>query len=294
MSFFNRINPHLIIGLITLLFITGAFQQEAAGQERSRIRLSFVKKSSGDKLITATLYAGRGKSMVYLENELITLTASSADTTVALAELTTSTEGTAQLMIENGYRFPLDEEGFTLIEASFEGNDEYSSASSDIEVKDLEFDLDFSIEDSVKTVSVRAYERDSIGNEVPVDGLFMYVGVQRLYSILPVGEIMSSEEGVYSIEFPDDIPGDSTGTFTVVARIDDNEYYGSVERKEDIAWGTPVSFELEAPQRKLWTDEAPLWMIASVFIVLAGAWFHFFLSIYKLSRIKKVAGDSPV
>lgn len=287
----NNISSPLVIMLFFLTFAIGFSTQETSAQERSRIRMNYVKKSSGDKLITLTLYAGRGKDMVFLNDQPIILSAANEDITFVLTELTTNAEGVAQLMIENGYPFPLDEEGFTLIEASYEGNDDYSAASSDMEVKELEFDMEFNIEDSVKMVSIRAFERDSEGNEVPVDGLFMYVGVQRLYSILPVGEIMTSEDGVYSIEFPDDIPGDSTGSFTVVARIDDNEYYGSVEKRAEITWGTPVTYELGPTQRKLWTDEAPLWMIASVFIILAGAWFHFFLSIYKLSKLKKVARD---
>lgn len=287
----NNISSRLVLILLFMFLTAGFITEEAYAQERSRIRMNYVKKSSGDKLITLTLYAGRGKDMVLLNDQTITLSAANEDTTVVLTELLTNAEGVAQLMIENGYPFPLDEEGFTMIEASYEGNDEYRGATSEMEVKELEMEMEFNTEDSVKMVSVRAFERDSDGNEVPVDGLFMYVGVQRLYSILPIGEIMTSEDGVYSIEFPDDIPGDSTGSFTVVARIDDNEYYGSVEKRSDITWGTPVSYDHGPTQRKLWTDEAPLWMIASVFIVLAGAWFHFFLSIYKLSRIKKVAGD---
>jgi len=284
-------STQLFLALLFFCFLTGFNSQEAIGQERSRIRMNFVKRSSGDKMITVTLYAGRGRDMIFLQDQLISLTASNNDTTVELAELSTNAEGMAQLMIEEGYRFPLDEEGFTMIEATFDGNDEYTGSSNDIEVKDLDFDIQFSIEDSIKTVSVTAYELDSAGNEIPVDGLFLYVGIQRLYSILPIGEIMSSEDGVYTVEFPDDIPGDPSGSFTVVARIEDNDYYGSVERRADVEWGIPVSFEIEPPARRLWTDEAPLWMITSVFVVLVGAWYHFFLSIYKLNKIRKVAKE---
>lgn len=266
-------------------------QNEAVAQERSRIRMNFVKRSSGDKMITLTLYAGRGKNIVYLSDQIITLTASSDGNTVELTTLTTDENGVAQLMIEDGYQFPLDEEGFTTIEASFDGNEEYRASSADIEIKDLNFEMEFIEEDSIKKVAVRAYETDSVGNEIPVDGLFLYVGVQRLYSILPIGEIMDSEEGIYSIEIPDNIPGDSTGSYTIVARIEFNDFYGTVEKMATVQWGTPVSYKLEPPERKLWTDEAPLWMITSVFVILVGAWYHFFLSIYKLNKIKKVAGE---
>jgi hypothetical protein len=289
--FFSKKSSKFLIWILILCFLMSFTHQEAAAQERSRIRMNIVKKSSGDKIITLTLYAGRGRDMVYLADQTLTLTASSDGTTIELAQLATNENGVAELMIQKGFQFPLDEDGFTTIEANYDGNDEYRGSSTDMEIKDLTFDLEFIEEDSIKTVKVRAYETDSLGNEVPVDGLFMYVGVQRLYSILPVGEIMDSDEGEYSIEFPDNIPGDSTGTYTVVARIEFNDYYGTVEKKASVQWGTPVSYRLQPPERKLWTDEAPLWMITSVFVILVGAWYHFFLSIYKLNKIKKVAED---
>jgi hypothetical protein len=254
--------------------------------------MNFLKDSHGDKNITVTLYSGRGRNTVYLEKATINLTASNADTTVELTQLLTDAKGVAMLKVEKGYRFPLDEEGFTTIEATYGGSDEYRASSTDILVKDLNINVEFDVVDSVKTVYVTATEMDMDGNPVPVDGLIMYVGVQRLYSILPIAEIYSSDEGVYSVEFPNDIPGDSTGTLEVVARIEDNEFYGSVYKRSNVEWGIPVSYELESFHRKLWTEEAPLWMIISVFIILMGAWFHFFYSIYKVSRIKKVV-DLP-
>jgi hypothetical protein len=290
-GFLNWIPCRLVIGLLFICFLICFSQNEAAAQERSRIQMNFVKRSSGDKMITLTLYAGRGRDMVFLSDQIITLTASNGETSVELAQLTTNKDGVAELMIEKGFQFPLDEEGFTSIEASFDGNDDYRGSSAEIEIKDLIFDLEFLEEDSIKTVKIRAYETDSTGNEIPVDGLFMYVGIQRLYSILPIGEIMDSDDGEYSIEFPEDIPGDSTGSYTVVARIEFNDFYGTVEKKGIVQWGTPVSYHLDPPERKVWTDEAPLWMITSVFVVLVGAWYHFFLSIYKLNKIKKVAKD---
>ncbi len=278
----------MVKGLMALLLLIGLLSYDLMGQERTRLRLNYQKDSKGDKNIAATLYSGRGRNMVYLEDALITLTAANNDTTITLARISTNADGIALLKVEKGYQFPLDDEGFTTIEATYEGNDEYRGASSDLEVKDLNFEIEFEEVDSVKTVMVKAYELDSAGNEVPVEGLLMYIGIQRLFSILPVGEVMRSEDGVYSLEFPDDIPGDSTGTYEVVARIEDNDFYGYVTQRDEVQWGIPVSYAVDPYPRRLWTEEAPLWMIISVFVVLIGAWYHFFLSIYKLNKIKNV------
>jgi hypothetical protein len=165
------------------------------------------------------------------------------------------------------------------------------AVSSDIEIKDVFLEMSFDIEDSLKLLTVQALEFDTSGKQVPVEGLDINIGVKRLYSILPIEDIETDENGIGILEFPDDIPGDSIGMITIVAGIDEHDYYGTVTKIASVEWGLPVSYELKRLPRQLFTNEAPLWMIMAVFIALAGAWYHFFLSIYKLNKIKKVAKD---
>ena len=56
-------------------------------------------------------------------------------------------------------------------------------------------------------------------------------------------------------------------------------------------WGLPVSYEVKPLPRQLWSNEAPLWMIFSVFVVLAAAWFHFVLAIISVIKVKKAARE---
>jgi hypothetical protein len=89
------------------------------------------------------------------------------------------------------------------------------------------------------------------------------------------------------MEFPDDIPGDSAGMLTIVARVVEHDHFGTATKTKSIDWGVPVSYEVKPLPRQLFTDEAPLWMIIGVFIALVGAWYHFFLSIFKLYNLKR-------
>jgi hypothetical protein len=160
-----------------------------------------------------------------------------------------------------------------------------------MEIKDVFLELGFDIEDSVKILTVQAQELNGEGELIPVEGLDINIGVQRLYSVLPVDAVETDEEGIGILEFPDDVPGDSAGMITVVARIEEHDHFGTVTKTGSVNWGLPVSYELKKLPRQLFTDEAPLWMIIAVFIVLVGAWYHFFLSVFKLRKIKTLAKE---
>ncbi len=277
--------------IITLMIGVFGFNLTANGQsekERTRLKLYAAKQPDGSKKLTAALLAGKGKDMHNVAGAEIEFSASGADTTILLAALSTDADGNAILFIDPGYRFPVDDEGKTMIEASYGGSDLYRSSSNDLEIFELTFELTFEIEDSVKYVYISANQISPEGESLPVEGLDINIGVARLFSILHIGEAETDEDGVASFEFPDDVPGDDDGTITIVTRIEDHDDYGTVEQRGDVEWGLPVSYELKSLSRQLWTDEAPLWMIISVFVILTGAWYHFFLSVYKLSKIRKI------
>ncbi len=283
----------LVAFTLALIFFAGQLlAQDNESKERTRLTLKYEKLNNNDKKLTVGLIAGRGKNMVQIEGAKVQLTVSANDSTIDLAELTTDENGAAELLIKSGYKLITDKDGFSTLNAAYAGNDKYRKSGSEITVKDLLLDMTTGLVDSVKTVNVEAYELNSAGEKIPVEGLDINVGVQRLYSILQIGQIKTDPEGKGSIEFPDGLPGDSTGTLNLVARVDDNESYGTVNTRKAMLWGTPVSFVLKPLPRQLWSNEAPLWMIISVFIVLSAARFHFVMAVIRIVRVKKAAGST--
>ena len=276
----------LVLGLFTLIC---SYTPVIAAKERVRMKLYFSKNDAGERMFSIALTAGSGKNMHGVKNGEVLLTSTLNDSTINLATLETDTLGEVKLYLDAEYILPMDEAGITIIEATYEGNDDYRSASSDIEISDLDFEFMFEVEDSVKYLKVLANRIDKEGNKIPVEELEINIGIQRLYSILPLDKVETDEDGIGVLEVPDNLPGDAEGVLTFVARIEDHDEFGTVLKKASNAWGTPVSYEVKPLPRQLFTDEAPLWMIASVCIILVGAWYHFFLSISKLMKLKKAA-----
>lgn len=276
------------INLISL----NSFGETMAKKERVRMKMYYYKLASGDRMISMALTAGSGKKMHGVREAEVILTSVLNDSTITLATVKSDTSGVISLYLASDYVLPMNEEGKTIIEANYEGNETYRAASNDLEIMDLNLEISFEIEDSVKYLSILATTLDSEGNKIPMEEVSINIGVQRLYSVLPIDDIETDEEGIGVLEFPNDIPGDAEGNITIVAKVDESDDFGTVERTASQKWGTAVSYELKALPRQLFSDEAPLWMIAAVCIILLGAWYHFFLSISKLIKLKKAGDDS--
>jgi len=285
-KYFERLSLIILIGTVIVASTIPTFGKVQA-KERTRLRMYYSKLPSGNKQVSVILTSGRGKNTANVADAVISLSVEQEDTTLFLTDIITKADGTAELQIESGYQFPTNEEGFTSLLAEYAGNDSLGAASADMEIKDVILTLSFDIEDSVKFLTVIAEELDSSGSRIPVEGLDIKIGVERLYSTLDIDDIETDDEGLGILEFPNDLPGDSIGTLIVTARIDDHDDYGTMTTKGAIDWGLPVSYEMDPLPRQLYSDEAPLWMILGVVIILAGAWYHFFLSIYKLFKLKK-------
>ncbi len=271
------------------LMTTPDSQAKTNAKERVRMKLYYSKNDAGERMFSIALTAGSGKDMHGVKNAEVMLTSVLEDSTYVLATVETDTLGEVKLFLSEDYALPMDEDGISTIEAIYEGNDVYRSASNDIEISDLKLEFSFDVIDSVKYLKVHANRIDGEGNLVPVEELDINIGVQRLFSILPMDEVTTDEDGIGELEITDELPGDAEGTLTFVARLEDHDEFGTVVKSASQAWGAPVSYEVHPLPRQLFTDEAPLWMIASVCIILLGAWYHFFLSISKLVKLKKAA-----
>ena len=289
---YNRILQAFLSSLL-LLCLMFFVATPASGQkkERTRLKAYYEKLPNDDKKISIILTQGKGKSIRGVENSEIIVSTVAADSTIELATLITDSSGETALFIEADYSFSKDEEGFAVINVNYAGNDSLRASKRKIEFIDLNLELSLDVVDSVKYVEVEAFELDSEGNKVPIEEIDVNVGVKRLYSTLFLEEVETDEDGIATMEFPDDIPGDSSGTITVLVKLDEHDDYGTITKTAKIDWGTSVDYTIASNGRSLFGDSAPLWMIISVAVILFGAWFNFLLAVYKVYQIKKLAKD---
>ena len=274
--------------LLGLLINFGSFMPEVVAQKKAKTRMKayYEKQTNNDRAISIVLVKGTGKNMAGVENADVVISTIKQDEEIALATIVTDENGESELIIAADYKLPLDEEGYAFINASYMGNDSIRAANKQIKFVDLNIEVSFDIIDSVKHLTVSAFELDTLGNKIPSEGVSVNVGVQRLYSVLPLQKIKTNEEGSKSMEFPVDIPGDSVGSLDIIIKVSEDRKYGSVTKVSQIDWGTLVDYSTRTHNRSLFGDQATWWMIIAVFVILAGAWYHFILAIALVFKIR--------
>ena len=274
--------------LLGLLLNLGPFMPDVVAQKKAKTRMKayYEKQTNNDRIISIVLTKGSGKNIAGVQNADVVISTIKQDEEIPLATIVTDENGESELIISADYKLPRDENGYAYINASYMGNDSIRAGNKEIKFVDLNIEVSFDIIDSVKHITVSAFELDTLGNKIPSEGVSVNVGVQRLYSILPLQKIKTDDEGAKSMEFPNDIPGDSVGNLDIVIKVSDNRKYGSVTKFSQIDWGTLVDYSSETHNRSLFGDQAPWWMIIAVFIILAGAWYHFILAIALVFKIR--------
>ncbi len=210
------------------------------------------------------------------------------DSLVSLGSVTTDKEGWAILVLDEGLDLPVGLDGSVRYFAEYQGTDNILSAEYEVYVTDVNLDMELTLLDSVKTISLRAYSLVE-GEEVPVADEDIYVYVKRMFSDLPLGEDFLDENGEFMTEIPDDIPGDAQGYIEIIGRFNDHYLFGTVENRQTIQWGMPTKHEIPVSQRTLWTQIAPLWMVITLSILLAGVWGHYIFVIIQLFRLRRIA-----
>jgi hypothetical protein len=119
----------LVSFLLTLLMSGDAIAQK---KTRTRLKVYYEKLSNNDKMISLELIQGSGKRMASVPDSEVRLTTYKLDDEVDLATIFTDNDGKGILIIEANYKFPLDAEGYAIINAAYRGNDSLRAAKKEI------------------------------------------------------------------------------------------------------------------------------------------------------------------
>jgi hypothetical protein len=279
----SQLSPRILFLSLLPLFSLNLFSQET-GKIKPYIQLQYLKNTDEQRILQTSLTYSKNRMELPLPGMEIAFFSGSEQKKL-IAKVATDNKGVAKLTLGDDVKQNAAGNGKWAFSAEFSGNDSIEAGSSEAAVKDLKLELTLSLTDTIKTVAVRAVTFEG-GREKPAAGEVVKVYVPRMFSLLPIGELTLDDTGASSIEFPADLPGDKEGNLVVIARIEENENFGNIEKRETIKWGMPTDYSVPVTHRALWTKIAPRWMIYSLSILLAGVWGHYLFAIISLIRIK--------
>ncbi len=299
----NRLKWVIPLMALTVLFSTTSFSQSTKNKLKIRMSLDYYNNSDNSRTLNATLYVVKDRQRVPVVNEKVYFYVGDISDNNILASIITDANGLSQYVFPEDYKFPIDEERKVSFIAQFNGNKSFAKKSAKIDVKEIFMELFLSEINSAKTVSVRGYEIGNDNEMVPIEDADVLFYVPRFFNdqIIGEGEFI---EGKSQIEFPENIAGDTIGNISIIARIEDHDLYGNVERKvSNFRWGTTAPIEedkslmtiqISIPTRALWHTNAPLWMIITLIILLVGVWGHYIFVIINLFKLKSLSSKKKI
>lgn len=277
----------ILIFLIISFSHAGMLAQDS---EPADIYMEFStwKYNDMSRSLLAKITSDNDEGEYFVEGLSVQFRLTNGEEMLILGNAVSNTDGIAEFNIADGtIKYPKDEEGYIYFTASFDGSDAYWEAEEELMVKDVELSITFEEEGDDKLVY---FEGIIFGPEeewpLADDDLFFYV--PRMFSDMKIADGWFEEDGTGYIDFPTTVIGDSAGNVLVIARLEDHYDYGNVEVSDMISWATPKRLiRAEGPVRELWTPIAPMWMIITLIIMLAGVWGHYIYAIVQLIGIRR-------
>jgi hypothetical protein len=278
--------PYTLVGLILFTACLNPLQ----AKEKAKISLSYLKSSAEQRQLSVEV-----KSRVdnrYQPVEGLTINLFLADD--LMGNVVTDIKGKGVFRIPSSFIGKMNEIAEFTFVARLEENENYSAKEKELVIREAFLDVDFIIRDSLKLIQATLKEKDSVGGtRIPPEGVEIKFLVERPFSRLPIGGKynMLNKEGAATIEFPDDLPGDSMGHITVVVKIDDSDIYGNIEKTGDVIWGVPTVFDDATIKRTLWAAgaNAPYPLLVLVNSLIVAVWGIMLFILIRIFQIKKAA-----
>lgn len=281
-----------IITYLSLIFLFSALFTNvsmAVQDEMSDIYLEFStwKYNDMSRSLLASTTAENEEGTYFVEGLVVQFYVIGEEE-ILLGEAITGEDGIANLNIPNGtYTWPMDEDGYIQFIARFEENELFWEAEEELMLKDVSIGITFVEEDEERLIYFEGRVVMPEG-EIPLADDDLYFYIPRMFSDMKIADGWFEEDGTGYIEFPAGLVGDSLGNIEVIARLDEHYDYWNVEVTGEIEWATHKKLILaEKPERELWTPIAPMWMIITLIVMLAGVWGHYLYAIIQLARIKR-------
>ncbi|MDH5398011.1 MAG: hypothetical protein OEX02_07685 [Cyclobacteriaceae bacterium] len=276
---------HRLFAVMLTLVLPLSLLSQTTKKDASSLQLGYHKKYDNTQLIRAVISVQKDRRYSPLANVVLKFYSLSDTSITLLDKIKTNDEGVAILIIQDHHDITPDSLGMMNFEVEFEGNKTAEKATETLQVKPASLVLSFLQKDTTKYIETFV-TTPGMGNiPVPVESAYIMYYIQGTFELYNFGEGETDENGKSIFEFPIDMPGDTAGVLTVVAKVEEHDDHGTLEANGVINWGKPVPLVVEK-KRGLGDTDAPLWMVYTLIILLSVVWFHYLYVIYLIFKIK--------
>lgn len=293
-------NLKLVLLTVLLLLFNGIIIAshdigKSTGRLKVKIQLNYFKNPDDTRKVIVTVKRKEDKKIIYVDGVIINLYLNEISRKGMMGSLITGEDGKAVFLLVNKFEAAKDTlKTYTFI-VRLNNDENYEDKDVSITIKEAKLELSFIEEDSIKYIKAFVNEIDTNGSAIPVEDIEVHFYVQRMFSLLPIGGdyTYTDENGEVKIEFPNDLPGDTTGNLNIIVKVEDDENFGNMEVRETRDWGVPVAINERLNERKLWASRAnaPLSLIVisvSIILSIGGVLLYLFFQLYRIKKLSKI------
>ena len=286
---FYLILLYLLLSLVPLQVVSQTDSSAVETTEESTLIAPSITFSSIQKTNTISLKADVSAkvdgSLTRLAGYKIEFYAVTDSGSAKIGEAVTNRNGSA-IYDYKADTFISSADGKLHFKANFPGDKTFEAAEEVLAVKRAKLEIIPVKDDSLFTVQLKLIDLTG-GTEKMIPEADLIVMVKRMFYPLKIGEGKTDETGMATIEVPNNLPGDEKGNITLLARLEDNEEFGTLETEVIQQWGISISNKNIKQPRALWSTQPPLWMLITFIVLMTLVWGHYFYIIYELFRLKK-------
>jgi hypothetical protein len=211
-----------------------------------------------------------------------------------LGSAMTDNNGKASLMIPAAAKSEWDKSPKPAFLAATDSSGSYDAANASFDLTKARIKLDTA--EGKKITAILVEQQGT--NWVPVKGVDMKIGIKRLGGDLNVAEtptVTTDSLGMASADFKlVNLPGDSAGNLVLIARVEDNDTYGSLTTERIVPWGTVTTWVSDYNKRSLFAraHRPPYWLLWMATSITLTVWLVMFYLFFQIRKLKKLGAQA--
>lgn len=283
-----------LIFLFSLLFTKVVNAQEDSVVKEKTIKMHYYNSNNSMQYLLFETLLKSGKKTEPQKNITVQIFLDSNNATNLLGKYVTDENGRAKAFLPPSLKTVWDASPKHKFIAVPDYRDNTAMTPTELEIIKARIIMDTSAEEGVKSITVKVEQFEN-AKWLPAKDVEMKIGIQRMGGILTAGDAetyTTDSSGNIKVEFKkDSLPGDQKGNIVLVAKVDDNEFFGNLITEKNVPWGIPRKLDKTFfDQRTLWTTrfKTPYWLLFMAYSIIIAVWGTLIYLILQLIKIKKL------
>ena len=286
-----RYSIHLILSILAFILVSSLSSLQAQEKLSVRMNMYYFKTSDSLRQIEVKATARINKKRTGVKGLDIQIYQTEISNSNLLGTINTDESGLGRISFSNTALNMQDSASSVIYIAVINDQEGYKDAEKELEIVDGFLELQFEEEDTICIVTSKLYKLDTNNFKLPVEGIPVKLFVKRPFGELPIplDEEVTNEIGELQVLFPNDIPADTLDQLTVIARVEDDDIFGTLESSEIINWGAEREYDDKTIARSLWASgaNAPMSLLIFVNSLILAVWGIILYVIFLIYRIAK-------